>query len=203
MRLTERDIEILRFINDFGFCEMVQIERRFLLKKPRNYEIMRRLLRNGFVNHRRIFFARHGIYYLSAKGALCTNLPPIDRVTIGQYEHQVSVINVYMKLRVLHPEAIWISERQLKHDKYFDGVGKRGHLSDGVLMFQDGKKIAVEVEISVKGKNRIDKILKGYAAQFELKEVWYFCLPGVLSVLMRAVVKMPFIKVFNIKEFLS
>lgn len=201
--LTERDVEIIRFINNFGFCEMGQIEKRFLLKKPRNYEIMRRLVRHGFINHKRIYFGRHGVYYASAKGAKYTNLPPIDRISQGQYDHQIFIIKVYLKLRQQYPDAHWISERQLKHDKFYDGVGKRGHVSDGILLSPDDKQIAIEVEMSVKGKNRMEKILKGYGAQFNIKEVWYFCLPNVASMLSVVAVKMPFIKIFDLEKFLA
>jgi hypothetical protein len=203
VRLTERDVEIIRFINNFGFCEMGQIEKRFSLKKPRNYEVMRRLIRNGFVNHKRIYYGSHGVYFVSTKGAKYTDLPPLDRISQGQYDHQITIIKVYLKLMQQYPYASWISERKLKHDKFFDGVGKRGHLSDGVLLFPDGKQIAVEIEMSVKGKNRIEQIIKGYVKQLSIKEVWYYCLPHVFSIWMAATVKIPFIKIFNLEEFLS
>jgi hypothetical protein len=203
MKLTERDIDIICFINEFGFCEMVQIEKRFFLNKPRNYEIMRRLVGNGFVRHERIFFGRHGIYYVRPKGAKYTNLPSLDRIYNGQYDHQISIIEVYLKLRKQYPDAHWISERKLKHDKFYDGVGKSGHVSDGLLIFPDDRQIAIEVEMSVKGKNRIEKIFKGYGKQFTIKEVWYYCLPSVIPVLTAAATKMPFIKIFNLEDFLA
>ncbi len=65
--LTERDIRILHFINDFGFCEMPQLEKMFSLTKPRNYQIIQRLLAAGLVKHERVFHGRHGIYRLSKK----------------------------------------------------------------------------------------------------------------------------------------
>jgi hypothetical protein len=82
-------------------------------------------------------------------------------------------------------------------------VGKKGHISDGILMLPQGKQIAIEVEMSVKGKNRLQKILRGYVSQLCIQEVWYYCLPNVIPVLTAASLKMPFIKIFNLKEFLS
>ena len=175
MQLTKRDIEIIKFINEFGYCEMPQIIKRFGLKKTWMYELMQRLVEAGFVNHRRILHGQHGVYFVTSKGAKLTDLPPIERIPLGQYEHQNSNLNVYMKLRNQYPDAHWISERRLKHDKFFDGLGKVGHISDGILMFPDGKQIAIEVELSTKGKNRIEKILKGYGVQLAIKEVWYYC----------------------------
>lgn len=203
MKLTERDIAIIKFINSFGFCEMEQIERKFFLKKPRNYQILRRLVNSGFLRHKRIFFAHYGIYYATSKGAKFTDLPHLNRISLGLYNHQIAIIKVYLKLQVLYPDAHWVSERQLKHDKFSEGLGKIGHLSDGTLILPEGKQIAIEVEMSAKGKNRLHKILRGYAAQLVFQEIWYYCLPSVIPMLTAATQRVPFIKIFNLNEFLS
>jgi hypothetical protein len=202
VQLTKRDIEIIHFINEFGFCEMPQIEKRFAIKKPLSYRLLRRLIRAELVNHRRIFHLNYGIYYLTANGAKCTDLPPIGTFSMGRYEHQCRVTDVYIRLRQQYPDTDWISERRLKHEKYYAGVGKSGHLSDGVLVFPDEKQVAIEVELSLKGKERIKRILKNYSTQFSIKEVWYYCLPGMVSSLSILAAKMPFVKVYNLREFL-
>lgn len=69
MIMTESDIEIRKFINDFGFCEISQIEKRFQLNRPRNYKIMQRLVKADFVMHQRVFNNNFGIFYLSNIGA--------------------------------------------------------------------------------------------------------------------------------------
>jgi hypothetical protein len=86
-------------------------------------------------------------------------------------------------------------------------VGKRGHLPDGILLMddKDGKeqKIAIEAELRLKGKARIEKILKWYTTQFDFSEVWYFCPQGVADSL-RSVVgeAMPFVKIRSLREIL-
>jgi DNA-binding MarR family transcriptional regulator len=203
VQLTDRDMEIMRFINDFGFCEMPQIEKRFDIKPQRSYRVIGRLIRVGLVKHERGFHRSYGAYYLTIQGAKCTELPAIEKISLGQYKHQIALINVYIKLRQEYPQANWISERQLKFEKFYDGIGKRGHIADGMLIFPDGKEVAIEVEMSVKGKSRIEKILKGYAAQFTIKEVWYYCSPNVISALTALSAKMPFIKINNLTDFLA
>ncbi|MFU8797325.1 MAG: hypothetical protein ACNA7Y_01315, partial [Gammaproteobacteria bacterium] len=194
--------EVLKFINDFGFCEMPHLDARFGFKKPRNYQVMQRLIDAKLVKHERVFYGRHGIYRLSRAGSRYTDLPPLARVPLGSYQHEVTLINVYLKLATLYPDATWLSERRLKRDKYFDGVGKRGHLSDGMLILPDGKSIAVEVELSLKGKNRLESILKGYGSEFSIKEVWYYCSDGVAASMASMVTSMPFVKVHRLREFL-
>lgn len=202
VQLTKRDMEIIRFINEFGFCEMPQIEKRFAIKKTMSYRLIRRLIRAELVSHRRVLHASYGIYYLTANGAKCTDLPPMGTLPMGRYEHQRLVTDVYIKLRQHYPDTDWISERRLKHEKYYEGVGKRGHVSDGILIFPDEKQVAIEVELSFKGKDRIKRILREYGTQFSIKEVWYYCPPGMVSALSALTTKLSFIKVFNLAEFL-
>lgn len=174
-RLTERDQDILTFINEFGFCEMPQLDKRFSLNKPRNYEIMRRLVNNGLLIHERILHNHHGVYRLSPEGARCTNLPSLARVPLATYRHDLLVVEVHLRLRLEHPDARWISARHLMQEKHQHGVGKTGHLPDGILVFENGEQIAIEVELTPKGKNRLERILRGYGGAFEYKEVRYYC----------------------------
>ena len=112
------------------------------------------------------------------------------------------MIAIYLKLNELYPETLWISEREILHDKYVNGFGKRGHTADGILVFPDGKEIAIEVELTYKGAHRTENILKGYCAQFSIHEVWYFCSENILAMIGELAKSMPFIKMYNLKEYL-
>jgi len=207
MQLTERDSQILHFINDFGFCEMPQIENRFGLTKRRSYQIIERLIGAALIKHERVFHGRHGIYRLSKKGAAYTDLPVLARMSLANYNHSLAVLDVYLHVRKKYPSAEWLSERHLIHAKYSGGVGKRGHLPDGILLLPDTdnkeQKIAIEVELRSKARARIEAILKWYTTQFDFAEVWYYCPQGVADAL-RLVVgeKMPFVKIHALREIL-
>jgi len=197
MKITERNLEIMRFINEFEFCEIIQIEKKFGLKKPRSYQIMQRLVKEKLVIHEKVFHGRNGIYYLSKQGANFTDLPAMNNVPVAVYDHQLVIIDLYFKLIEKYPDAKWISERKLKYEKFSKGIGSIGHISDGMLIFPDDTQIAIEVELTMKGKRRLEKILKAYGSKFEIKEVWYFCSPKVLPKLQNLVEKKPYIKIFN------
>lgn len=201
--LTDRDIEILTLINEFGFCEMPQLDKRFSLNKPRNYEIMRRLVNHGLLIHEYILHHHHGVYRLSPEGARCTSLPPLARVPLATYRHDLLVVEVHLRLRLQYPDARWISTRHLMQEKHQHGVGKTGHLPDGVLILGSGEKIAIEVELTPKGKNRLERILKGYGGAFEYKEVSYYCSKLTEARTAHMVARMPFIKVYSLETLLS
>lgn len=204
MIMTKRDIEILKFINEFGYCEMPQIERQFSLKKPRSYQVIKRLINEGLVVHEYILRNRHGVYRLTKGGANLTDLPAIKFISLGGYLHQLKVIDVYQRLMKLYPDALWISERILQQNKFSGGRLRRyGHIADGMLLFPDGTKIAVEVELTMKGKSRLDKILKSYRANLSVKEVWYFCEKEITNKIRSAAACWPFVIVFEINEILN
>ncbi|EKD73158.1 MAG: hypothetical protein ACD_45C00427G0001 [uncultured bacterium] len=203
MQITQQEIEIMKFLNECGFCAMQQVGRQFNLKKTRTYRLLKRLRNIGLVKYKRVMYESPGVYFLSAKGSEYSDLPPIDKVSAGRFEHQMKVNDVFIQLTKQYPEAHWISERRLMRDKYQNGLGKKGHLCDGILVFDEMKYIAIEVELNSKAHNRVEKIVKGYITQFKFHEVWYFCAPNVLSMMTALAGRFPFIKIYNLNEFLS
>ena len=203
MKLTDRDIEILRFINDCGYCVTPHLASYLSVRRARVYQIMKRLVHRKLVIKEYILQGHPVTYYLSSEGASFTELPPIDYISLGTYRHQIAMINVALKLMRIHADATWVSERHLIYDKCHEGIGKRGHVADGMLVFPDNRHVAIEVELSVKGKQRIEGIIKSYASQFEIKEIWYFCSPYAYTLLSEIAAKKSYIKLFSIKEFLA
>ena len=72
----------------------------------------------------------------------------------------------------------------------------------GYLNFSDEKKIAIEVELTMKGGDRLEKILRGYGGQTEISEAWYFCADSVMRKVAALSKKRSFVKIYSIKEFL-
>lgn len=199
-QITERDIAILKFINEFGFCEMPHLNKKFQLRKPRNYQILGKLIDLGFVKHERVFHG-HGIYCLSKKGAQYTDLPPIKKIPVGIYRHEILLIELYFELMGRFPDVKWISVRKLIWDKFRDGVGQKGHVADGMMIFPDGKKIMIELELSVKGRYRSERILRQYGSQFDIHEVWYFCADHVLPIIGELAANKPYIRVHLLRDY--
>lgn len=176
MKFTDRDIEILKFINEFGFCEICQIQKQFGLRKARSYQIMERLIKADLVKHERIFFGRNGVYSLTKAGADCTDLPPLSNIPKDNYNHQLTVIDVYFNIKEKYPESSWLGERRIKRDKSVYGVGRKvKHLADAVVVLPDNKQIAIEVELTMKSLKRLNEIINSYVMHNEIAEAWYFC----------------------------
>lgn len=202
MRLTNRDKEILCFINDTGICVMPQLQREFNLKFPRNYQVIKRLIDGGFVLHEQIFKNQHGVYYLTEKGAENTPLPALTNISLGGYKHQLLITDIRQKLLNGYPNTKWISERYLKQQKYCYGIGKTGHIADGILIFPDDKKVAIEIELSLKSKFRLENIFSAYGSQLDIDEAWYFCIDQLIRPLTLLSKNKSYIKIHSLKEFI-
>lgn len=200
--LTGRDVEILRFINEFGFCELRQIIKKFSLQPSNGYKIMRRLCKGRYAILNRIFLRKPGVYLLTKKGECYSDLACIEKIPLPHYEHQLRVIEVCTKLTTRYPDAHFVSERRLLKNRDQIGIGKKKHIPDAMLIFPDGKQVAIEIELSQKAMHRLDTIFKAYAGQFAIEEVWYYCMPSLVPLLNRIAEKRSFIKIHNLTEFL-
>jgi len=202
--MTERDLEILKFINKFGFCEMQHLDKYFQLKKPNNYQIMRRLKKAGWIQYQQVF-SNKSAYWLNKSAAteIGSSIPAINRPAVAIYTHEVLLIDLYFELQKRYKEANFISEREIIKDKYFDGFGKKGHVSDGLLIFPDKKVIAIELELTLKSTKRIEHIFRAYKKNLEIDEVWYFCDDKIFNVISRRSEDQSHIKVHHFQEYLS
>jgi len=203
MQLTMRDLEMLRFINDFGFCEASHLKKHFNLRVPRCYQLISRLISGGFLKAEKIFFAKERILMLTREGAKHTNLPPLKAFSFWRYQHTIHVINVYLELTRLYPEATWKGEREIVQEGLTIGDKKYKHTPDALLIFSDGTRIAIEIELTSKARARWEKIAQTYNHSFEVNEVWYFGARPILGSLRKIFEKRVFIKLIDLNEFLS
>lgn len=200
--LTIRKIEMLRFIHEFGFCEVNQIVNRFNIKQSCAYFHMKELTRYGLITNARIIKYQPRAYFLTPKGVglLKLDLPVINHIPLNVYEHQLRVIDVHIKMRMIYPDAVWITERRLHRDKDKSDFGKPDHMPDAALIFSDDKRCAIEVEISQKTKDRLSEIINGYGLQKYYREVWYFCSQNVLPLINKVAGDVPYLKIFKLSE---
>lgn len=161
---------------------------------------MERLEKANFVRHEKIFHGKHGVFYLTSQGASFSDLPPIKNIPKDNYGHQLSIIDVYFKLMNEFPEAEWLSERFIRRQKFLYRVGRKvKHLCDGILIFPDDTQIAIEVELTMKTKERLHEIIRSYALHTRFKEVWYYCSPETIDRVRRAAVKWNHVKVYGLE----
>lgn len=175
MRFMERDRLLLNWINGHGFASAENIASWMGVSMPFAYARIKKLLNGGYLERDRILHNSSRIHFLTKQGLQACNdeLPALKKVNLGTYHHDTILIDLSLQIEK-ETAGSFMPERRLKQLKGLSGVGTKGRVPDGVVDLANGKKIAVELELSVKSKERLDKIMKDYASNMDFHEIWYF-----------------------------
>lgn len=204
IRLTDRDLRLLAWINAVGFVCIDHIATWMKVAKSTAYVRMKKMVDQEYLTHERIFCGIPGVYRVTRRGVQVSGseLPPLRKVVVGSYHHDISVTELSLKLSKKY-QARYIPERELRHLDGLEAFGKAGHTPDSVLVLGD-KKIAIELELNKKGRKRRDKIMSHYMKAFAYDEVWYFCSTSeVKNQINKYIEQAPFLKTFHVSEALS
>ncbi len=106
----------------------------------------------------------------SAGMAACGSGFGVWRPRIGLLSHVAAVNDVRLHIQGRAPGTEWVPERVLAKERR---PGE--HLPDGIAI-TEGRRVAVEVELTVKSRERVTAILDELAGRFEA--VLYFCAAG-------------------------
>ena len=175
MKLTNRDLQVIRLINSHKFMTCAQIQIATGMSQAVAYRRLALLVDNGYLMHYRIFLYRPGVYVATSKGTAVSDddLSP-GRVQLATYDHDVQLVDLALSLQIRY-NASWMTERQLRHGQGLSGVGISGHIVDGVLSLSDGRKIGIELELTKKSNSRLIKIVRFLSGNTDFNVIWYFC----------------------------
>ena len=157
-----------------------------------SYARLHALSQAGFLIHRPLFQGEPGCYQITHKGLqLIGSDLPRPQIDLRGYRHDVGVAWLSLAARngVFGPMREVHAERRLRsHDGTADGradplgvrlggVGPSGrarlHYPDLVLVGSDGRRFAIELELSPKGRSRLERIIAGYGADPRVDGVLY------------------------------
>ena len=170
MELTDRDLEILRLVYRFRFCLGRHVCKLGDFTGLRATDRrLRALVESGYLTRRKYLYGMPYLYTLSHKGRVLLGVNKReDKVRVDKISHDIYVIEAviyFAKKQGLSLDAVE-SEKEL-HIK--DGFGTRKHQPDFVFIV-NGKKYAVEVELALKAKERLEKNIRdnymGYDGQY-------------------------------------
>ena len=98
---------------------------------------------------------------------------PLGYIKLGTFRHDYKLIDLALMLEK-ETGGIFTPDRRIRHNEGLSGVGQLGHIPDGYLHIGDDKPIAIELELSVKSRARINHIIRDYGGNLGVKEVWYY-----------------------------
>ncbi len=153
---------------------------------------LNRLTKAGYVESVRLFHNQPAMHLIARDGlkVLGSTLPP-PKVDVHSYQHDVGVAWLWIAARrgTFGPLREIVGERRMRsHDGVRDrdnepfavklgGLGPWGrerlHYPDLLLRTADGRQVALELELSSKGRVRRERILAGYAGDPRFDGVLY------------------------------
>jgi hypothetical protein len=190
--VTERDRRLLEFIAEHRLVLAAHVEALLAVSPGAAGARLRALSAAGMLTHERLLHRRPGHYQITGTGlALIRSDLPRPRIDLRCYEHDIGAAWLWL---AAHRGAFGalrevLAERQLRsldgradgrarpYGVRLGGVGPRGqerlHYPDLLLTTATGHRIALELELSTKGRSRREKILAGYGADPRIDAVVY------------------------------
>jgi hypothetical protein len=199
VRLTEKDLLLFDFVARFGFANVGQLYSYLGGSLNSLKTRLSHLVNDGYLVNHRIFFGKPSVYTITVKGNR-TGLASVKEISVGGYEHDLLVIDVFLKLRERF--VSYTTEKMIRAERGV-GVGKSGRIPDLVGQAVDGKVIALEVDRTDKSLDRVQKIVNTYAMEFKYQEVWFICANQLIYNNLEKVNLSDKIKLFHLKDVLD
>lgn len=202
MIFQDRDTDILRWVNGFGFASAEHIRQFMGVGKTAAYVRIKKLVDGGYLVRDRILHGQARIHKVTRNGVTATGdaVLPLKYVNLGTFRHDYKLIDLALMLEA-QTGGTFIPDRRIRHDEGLSGVGQLGHIPDGYLYIDDDKPIAVELELSVKSRVRINEIVNSYGGDLSVKGTWYFTdNKSVKRAIEKAAGDFDFIKVKELRE---
>ncbi|MBI1300070.1 MAG: hypothetical protein GC137_00290 [Alphaproteobacteria bacterium] len=203
MQFQKRDAEILKWVNGFGFATVDQIKGFMKVGNTAAYVRIKKLVEGGYLARERILHGQARIHKVTKRGVIASgdHILPVQDIRLGTFKHDLALVDLALKLEE-ETGGQFIPQRQIRHDEGLSGVGQMGHIPDGYLFIDDDKPVAVELELSVKSRARLNSIVQDYGGDLRVKEVWYYTnQKSVYNALEKATQGYSFIKIKFMSEY--
>ena len=199
VRLKDKDLLLFDFVAKFGFASVDQLH-SYLGGSINSLKTrLSHLVNDGYLANHRIFFGKPSVYSITRKGNT-TGLAIVKDISLGNYEHDMLVIDVFLKLRDRF--ASYATEKMIRTERGV-GVGKAGRIPDMVGYTADEKAIAIEVDRTDKSLDRVRKIVSTYVIESKYSEVWFICANQLIFNNLEKVNYSDKIKLFYLKDVLA
>lgn len=178
-QITNRDVEICKFILEMKFSTAKEIYRRFFqftLLGTQSTGIraaLKRLMileKRGLLSAKTYFQSKQKIYFATQKSLKLISalrpasiLPyPIKNVDIRTFEHDDLLIKLRGILEGRFGAKDWISEKVLREFPELCSDLEESQIPDAIYVNAEGEKIAFELEISLKSPSNYREKIRRY-----------------------------------------
>jgi hypothetical protein len=188
--LTERDLAILRWTARHGVVTADQIARQFFARDQGDvgsgaaYRRLRKLRELDLLRSDRTFYMEPSVLRVTARGAHLADVGVGPaRLVLPEVHHSLALVDLIEGLLATNRGATIQTERELRIERRGEMVAGRWRpgrlrLPDGVLTLK-GKRIALELDLTSKRSNDLERILRVYLTD-RYDAVWWYVRPRVV-----------------------
>lgn len=177
-RVTSRDVDILEFVLEMKFSTIEDIHTKFFkftklgelsLSLRWARERVAILVKSGFLSTVKdvcpktlYLVTPKGFFYLKNSRQENQYSRPLHSIDSRTYVHDQKVIQVRLQLEEIAMVKDWVSERQLSEIEEYRSTLPSEFRPDAIYTRNDGKKVAFELELSRKSKDRYQQKINRY-----------------------------------------
>lgn len=200
--LTERDMTIAAWIGRQGAVRAEHVMTRFSIGRTATYRRLHELVEFGLVRRHRLLYNDGGLLTATAEGlrwAGLDRLAPV-RISLTLVPHMIASAALAAELEPTLTAERLLSDREHRAAENAAGepiasaiVGKQNdgrpgvHRPDFALITRRGQQVtAVEVELTLKNRTRLERILRGYLRNQNVTVVRYHAAPQIADAVTRA-----------------
>ena len=181
VRASERDLELLQLIGEQYAVTVPQLARLIDRQVDTARSLRDRWKRAGWIHSGQLSTQAPSFVWLTVRGAANSGFrvwEPNSTLAL----HIEAVTNVRIELEHELHFGEWECERAAaRRLAKTRGHLRRGHLPDAVLHLPGGERVAIEVELTLKNRTRLEEIVEKLGDEYD--RVWYFAKPKPFSVL--------------------
>lgn len=190
--ITERELLLLAFLSVHRLAIAAQAQSLLGVSPAAARPLLRRLRAGGLIRQLAVFHREPACLQITRRGLDAIESPlPVPRLDLRGYRHDVGAAWLWLAARrgCFGPAQEVFSERLVRSrdrpghrsrtplavrlDGAGPGGGERLHYPDLVLACGDGRRIALELELTGKGRVRRERILTAYGADPGIAGVLY------------------------------
>jgi hypothetical protein len=176
VRCSARDLELLRFVGEQYAVSLPQLARLMGCSLHGARWLRSRWERAGWARGRALLVGEPVFVWLTRRGQRLAGVDyAVWRPNPGMLAHIAAVTDVRLDVVARHPGAEWVGERELHREAAADPSGRHRHRPDALVVL-DGREVAVEVELTLKRRARMERIMRELIARY--RSVSYFAAPA-------------------------
>ena len=166
VRCSARDLELLRVVGEQYAVTLPQLARMMGCSSHAARWLRSRWERAGWARGRALLVGAPVFVWLTRRGQSLAGIEySVWRPNAGMLAHIAAVTDVRLHVLDGHPGAAWVCERELHRELAATPGSRQRHRPDGLVVI-DGREVAVEVELTLKRRPRIEQIMAELVARY-------------------------------------